>query len=209
MKALFVLGLLIPLAGWSQDTAGVAAEKRCSSLLRKLTSQARPAQTKGLTEIIAASEHRACIEGYRMGVEDSLRKQKGSITQPIQIDGPGGMSVWHVGENGTLERHSGIAAETDSSAHADITHIQNITLYDGNRKTEFGVVIGGICSVCMSEGKKSSIRMDGIASCPAVGCFSNTPAYDEDGRAIPPTPCRITCTRTGHCSNGHTVSESF
>jgi hypothetical protein len=65
-------------------------------------------------------------------------------------------------------------------------------------------LIDGKCSICVKEGRKSTVTMDSYGSCTLLACSPGH--YDEDGKWVAPPPCN-TCSRSGKCSNGHSVSE--
>jgi len=74
---------------------------------------------------------------------------------------------------------------------------------------EHGTLDKGVCSICKKQGKKSTVTMDGFASCTAMFCSASLDTYDTDGHLLPKTAAANcnTCTRYGRCSNGHTVTQ--
>lgn len=105
--------------------------------------------------------------------------------------------------SGCVKRHavadSGVRA-FKIPAPVEVTGVAAITV-------EYAELIDGKCSICMREHRKSTVTMDGWASCTLMACAGRN-TYDENGKPVPVEPCN-TCSASGHCSNGHKIQHSY
>ena len=63
----------------------------------------------------------------------------------------------------------------------------------------------GICPVCKAEGRKSTVRCDGMVLCTSMYCGNG--GYDENGLFDPPSRCN-SCSGECRCSYGHEFVQS-